>query len=191
MSKCVVIGNGASRLDVDLPSLNVMYTYGCNAIYREYEPTVLVSTDPGMSSEIQNSGYSDTHIHYTRNPMPGFGSRKIEHNSGFSSGPVALTMAAMNFSTVYILGFDLNSNTGQINNVYAGTENYLSADAKPTYYGNWVNQVAKIMNDFGNTEFVRITDSIYVTPGEWNLQSNYSEMSFSDFKVMINNIKLK
>ena len=95
MAAAFVLGNGISRQALDLTQLKTLgTTYGCNAIYREFEPDVLISTDTPISERIQFESYSQTHVHYTRKPLPGSGSRRIaQQYFGFSSGPVAVAQA--------------------------------------------------------------------------------------------------
>ena len=58
MSNVFLIGNGESRkgfnLDILKPHGKI---YGCNALYREYKPDVLISVDHGIMHEIYHSGY--------------------------------------------------------------------------------------------------------------------------------------
>jgi hypothetical protein len=62
MSIGFILGNGISRRDIPFSNLKLKgMIYGCNAIYREYTPDVLVATDPGIGEYIQNSGYSKKH----------------------------------------------------------------------------------------------------------------------------------
>jgi len=50
MTAAFVLGNGVSRLQVDLAVLKTCgKIYGCNAIYREFVPDVLISTDQPIS----------------------------------------------------------------------------------------------------------------------------------------------
>ena len=64
MSRAFVLGNGSSRLLVNLETLKELgSTYGCNALYREFVPTVLISTDQPISQRIQDSGYALSLIH--------------------------------------------------------------------------------------------------------------------------------
>ena len=187
-----VLGNGTNRLVLDLDQLKKVGTvYGCNALYREFTPDVLVSTDPGISEEIQNSRYSLTNLHYTRKPLPGKGSRKIEHNYGFSSGPIALTYAALSqATTIYFAGFDLIGLGEKFNNVYADTAHYKTSNDKATFHGNWVKQIAQIIEKYTNKNFIRLVNDGAYTPVEW-AGSNYSESLYNDFLVMINNINPK
>ena len=54
-----LIGNGESRIDFDLTQLRKYgKIYGCNALYRDFTPDVLVAVDQGISHEIYQSGYS-------------------------------------------------------------------------------------------------------------------------------------
>ena len=184
-----VLGNGKSRLVLDLHKLKeVGKVYGCNALYREFSPDVLISTDPGISEEIQNSGYPLLNLHYTRKPIPGKGSRKIEYNYGFSSGPIALTYASLSTAnTIYFAGFDLTGIDGKFNNVYENTNHYKKAGEKETHYGNWVKQIDSIVRESPAKRFIRIINPGSFTPNEW-ISSNYSETSYDDFAAMINNI---
>jgi hypothetical protein len=184
-----VLGNGKSRLELDLPQLKEVGTvYGCNALYREFNPHVLVSTDPGISDEIQNSGYAKTNTHYTRKPIPGKGSIKIDRNFGFSSGPVAMTYAALStVERIYFAGFDLVGINGKINNIYADTPHYKKSQDKETFYGNWVNQIQGIIKVNPTKRFIRILPEGGLTPEGWK-QDNYSDMPLVDFLVWINNL---
>jgi hypothetical protein len=161
MTAAFVLGNGVSRQAVDLTVLKTLGTiYGCNAIYREFVPDVLISTDTPISERIQQEGYSQTHVHYTRKPLPDSGARRIAQKYfGYSSGPVAVSQAAIDGATaIYLIGFDLGpTRTGRFNNCYADTEFYKKSSANPTFTGNWVRQLQTIMKDYPRTSFFRIT----------------------------------
>jgi hypothetical protein len=61
------IGNGESRKGFDLNTLKPHgKIYGCNALYREFTPDVLVAVDPGISHEIYQSGYCNKNVAYFR-----------------------------------------------------------------------------------------------------------------------------
>ncbi len=58
MSRAFCIGNGESRKGFDLEQLRPHgKIYGCNALYRDFTPDVLVAVDHGVCHEIYNSGY--------------------------------------------------------------------------------------------------------------------------------------
>lgn len=193
MNTAFVLGNGISRQVVDLAVLSTLgEVYGCNALYREFAPAVLVSTDEPISREIQQSGYSKTRYHYTRKPMPNSGAHKIpQQYYGFSSGPAAVGIAAINHNrTIYLVGFDMGpTKHGLFNNVYAGTDFYRSTSSVPTYTGNWVRQLLQIAKDFPKTSFVRVIGDTTANIQELNGARNLSNMSMEDFLNRINNTK--
>ena len=59
IDKAFILGNGPSR-PTDIKWLNNLEgdTYGCNAIYRDFEPDFLVANDWAMMVEIINSTYA-------------------------------------------------------------------------------------------------------------------------------------
>ena len=67
----VVLGNGPSRKTVKLEDLkkeNVVY--GCNALYRDWEPDFLVANDWRMMLEVIESGYGGACVFCDFNPLP-------------------------------------------------------------------------------------------------------------------------
>jgi hypothetical protein len=119
MSIAFVCGNGVSRKDIDLSRLKSHGSiYGCNAMYREFEPDCLIATDRAISEQIQKSGYSKNHRFYTRRPLAGLGAFALPKKYyGNSSGPNALAVAALDgHDTMYLLGFDENKNLTNLNN---------------------------------------------------------------------------
>ena len=78
MSKAFVCGNGVSRKDIDLSKLKSHGSiYGCNAMYREFEPDCLIATDRPISEQIQHSGYPLKNKFYTRKPLEGLGAHRV------------------------------------------------------------------------------------------------------------------
>jgi hypothetical protein len=193
MNTAFVLGNGISRQAVNLTVLSTLgEVYGCNALYREFAPAVLVSTDDPISREIQQSGYSKTRYHYTRKPMPNSGAHKIpQQYYGFSSGPVAVGIAAINHNrTIYLVGFDMGpTKHGLFNNVYAGTEFYRSTSSVPTYTGNWVRQLLQIAKDFPKVNFVRVMGDTTANLQALDGVQNLSNIGMEDFLNRINNTK--
>ena len=183
-----VIGNGRSRLGLDLRDLAKHgKTYGCNALYRDFTPDVLIATDPGITAEIESCGYPRQHAFYTRDPSPDSGSLRIEHHWGFSSGPVALKHAALaGHQVIYLLGFDLNGISGLHNNVYSGTQNYKESGDSETYYGNWINQIEQIMSEHPDQMFIRLIDQEAMVPHRWLSKPNYRNQLIGDFLPSIN-----
>ena len=189
-----VLGNGISRESVDLNKLKKHgKVYGCNAIYRTFTPDVLVSTDQPISTKIQQSGYSQNHRLYTRRPFPNLGAEVVpKPYFGYSSGPIAVAIAATvdNHSEIYLVGFDLGPTTdGKFNNVYAGTEFYKQIGAVPTYTGNWVKQLSRIISDCPRQIFIRVAGPTTSDQPVLNSFVNYKTMSLQEFLIQINTTK--
>jgi len=188
-----ILGNGKTRLEVDIDQLNSLgVTFGCNRVYEEFVTHHLISADKGMAHEIQKSGYSAKHKHYTRklNIIKGSGALEILHPqyAGFSSGPAAVGMACyFGHSYIFLIGMDLHSDNDTINNLYAGTMNYKSDNAQPTYFGNWVLQVRDVMRQFTNNRFIHVNPLDGFSPEEWKSQDNFQIMDLPAFELMINN----
>ena len=188
-----ILGNGKTRLDVDIDWLNSCgVTFGCNRVYEEVEVNHLVSSDKGMAYEIQKSGYSAINKHYTRklNIIEGSGALELLHPkfSGFSSGPAAVGMACyFGHPYIFLIGMDLHSNDKFINNLYAGTKNYKLESAQPTYYGNWILQIRDIMKEYINNRFIHVNPMENFSPEEWKSLNNFQIMDLDEFTLMINN----
>ncbi len=65
MKQTFIIGNGESRSGLDLDSLREKgKIYGCNALYRDFTPDVLVAVDEAIMFEVVSSGYQKFHQCY-------------------------------------------------------------------------------------------------------------------------------
>lgn len=186
-----VLGNGISRQGLDLHKIEQRGPiYGCNALYRTYTPHVLVATDAPIAREIQESGYSKDRRFYTRRPLAKLGALPVpKQYFGYSSGPIATAIAAMEHnSPVYLLGFDMGPTPdGQFNNVYAGTNFYKPTNATPTYTGNWIRQIVKVMADHPKQRFVRVHGETTARIQELDAVKNLEWITLEDFVIRINN----
>ena len=167
MSTAFVVGNGTSRRPIDLhPLKKIGPIYGCNALYREFEPDHLVAVDAKMIMEIAKSGWQKQHKVYTNHNKT---FRDIENlkilnpSKGWSSGPTALDLASDHgHELIYIIGFDFKGTTGTgkagdlVNNLYAGTLNYKREYDPATYYGNWERQVGIIPQRNHKKRYIRV-----------------------------------
>jgi hypothetical protein len=193
MSTAFVLGNGISRRLVDPNLLNHLgKVYGCNALYREFCPEVLVATDRPIATAIQESGYAKNNVFYTRRPIDGLGARRVpEPYFGYSSGPIATAVAALDgHRRIYMLGFDMGPTPEKkFNNLYAGTEFYKNPDSQPTFTGNWVKQLKHIMGDNPNTIFVRICGETTARIPDLEGIPNLAHQDLTAFLDRINNKK--
>jgi len=94
--RAFVLGNGLSRKPVvpeDLRPLGKIY--GCNALYRTFEPDYLVAVDVKMILEINKAGYQNTRQVWT-NPNKSYAKMQnfnfFKPSKGWSSGPTALCL---------------------------------------------------------------------------------------------------
>jgi len=184
------IGNGTSRRRVDLKILQKTGdVYGCNAIYREFVPDVLVATDQGISKEIESTGYPTQNLFYTRKPNEKLGAFKIPPEwSGWSSGPVSIGLAlAHGHSVVYLIGHDFGSIDNIFNNCYAGTPNYRDIGTAATYAGNWLSQIEKLLLTYTESKIVRVVGSESSRESKALYEKeNYQEIDIETFSKSIN-----
>lgn len=190
MAVAFVLGNGVSRLEVALADLKTHgTTYGCNAIYREFVPDVLVAVDRPISAAIQNSGYSLEHKMFTRRPIEALGAFQVPHPYyGYSSGPIAAALAALDHNReIYLIGFDMGpTNNQKFNNVYADTEFYKKSSAVPTYTGNWVKQLVEVCKNFPKCNFYRVFGKTTASIAAFDTVKNMKTVSMEDFQKLLN-----
>lgn len=184
-----ILGNGVSRLKADLHSLaKYGVIYGCNALYREFEPDHLIAVDVKMVNEIIASGYNKSHPVWT-NPNKGVVSfdsiNVLNPHKGWSSGPTALWLATeYGHKEIYILGFDYEGLKGKFNNVYADTPNYKSKEQAATFFGNWSAQTEKVIRDNKDTKFYRVVgDNMFVPPNFKDDMTNITHIKYSDLEA--------
>ena len=193
MAIAFVLGNGQSRSGLPLHDLQQHgLIYGCNALFRDFAPDVLVATDRPIAQHIEETGYSLKNKFYTRRPAAGTGAIIIpKPYFGYSSGPVAVALAALaQHKKIYMLGFDLGpTENKKFNNLYAGTEFYKETGSNPTYTGNWVKQIQHICREFSETKFVRVCGKTTARLTELDAIRNMEHLSLEGFVERINNVK--
>ncbi len=193
MAIAFVLGNGISRLEIPLDVMRHQgKIYGCNALYRDFTPDVLVATDRPIAAYIQESGYAKTNRFYTRRPLPDSGANTVPSEYfGFSSGPIAVSLAARDgHNLIYLLGFDLGpTSNDKFNNIYAGTDFYKPIDSNPTFTGNWIKQMTRVMQDHPRTRFVRLYGTTTARVAELDSISNLKHQDIATFLYRINSKK--
>lgn len=198
-NRAVIIGNGNSRRIFDISllklhrgsnqGLGAIQTYGCNAVYRDYESTFGVVTGREMADEIANSGYCDDHIVYahTQHIQKYPGKFYLPpQDPGLNAGALATYLACFDgHKTVYLLGFDGYHGADHNNNVYAGTQSY--ADINQDYSDEqWVINQRQIMELYNDVEFVRVKATPgQVCPERWLELLNFREVTYQQFVLEI------
>lgn len=181
-----VLGNGTSRSKLNLETIKDRgTTYGCNAIYREFEPDYLVAVDTKMVNEIVATGYQKTHQVWT-NPNKGITNKSYVNffspHKGWSSGPTALWMASQQkFEEIYIFGFDYQGLEGRFNNIYADTFNYKKSTDSATFFGNWLSQTEKVIKEFKHIQYYRVIEPGSFIPDKLQGILNLKHITYSDF----------
>ena len=182
-----VLGNGTSRSKLNLNEIKIRGTvYGCNALYREFEPDYLVAVDTKMVNEIIATGWHKDHQVWT-NPNKGITAKShvnfFSPHKGWSSGPTALWMASQQgFSEIYIFGFDYQGVEGKFNNVYADTFNYKKSQDAATFFGNWLSQTEKTIKEYKNIQFYRVINQGSFVPDKLQGIPNLQHITFEHFE---------
>lgn len=209
MTISLVIGNGESRLGFEWNEINYNNSIGCNAIHRDVTVDHLVCCDRRMAEEAcENPKNSKTSIyvrsknfHYFRKirknknikelpDIPFHGDFKKDQPDHWGSGPYAVLIAAnTEDQDVLLVGFDLYSIDGNVNNVYKGTVNYNKSDSKAVDHSYWVHQIAQVFRYHPDKKFTILNKSDWILPHEWMLDNvqfkNFDEF-FLDNKYLCN-----
>lgn len=190
-----VIGNGTSRSSINLDDLSLLGpTYGCNALYRDFYPTYLISVDLKMIEEINKVGYQHSHeVWINSYPQTKYfkNFNYFVPRLGWSSGPCALHLASKHTPTdIYIIGFDYIGNNGLLNNVYANSDNYKKSTDIATYYGNWQQQTNDVISKNPHINYYRVVNKHNYYSLNFKNQ-NYKEIFLEDFDKLKNELKIK
>jgi len=192
MNTAFVMGNGTSRKHFDVEKLRGKGNiYACNAVYRNFEPDVLIAVDPKMVHEIVADGYHHNHVVWT-NYNNGYKEytnlNYFQPSKGWSSGPTALAKAADDkHKTIYILGFDYMGLNGgkKFNNLFADTNNYKKSKEPATYYGNWLRQTESVIRTNTDIQFLRVTNVGDFCPGQLNSYDNIRNIDYDELEFRL------
>lgn len=181
-----VLGNGKTRKQVDPVLLkNIGTLYVCNRAAEDMNYDVCVAVDKEISFELQNKGHT---VHTRSNALLTKNAMLIQKNAGWSSGPVAATIAAMNgHAYIFLIGMDLISDNKQLNNIYADTKHYKTSDSAATPHTNWVSQIDQIILEYSSQRFIHVNPLCGYTPEQWTRHKNFETMTLAQFETMINN----
>jgi|TARA_B110000902_G_scaffold135559_1_gene157106 hypothetical protein len=192
-----VLGNGESRKGIDIDDLKKHGTvFACNGVYRTDKPDFLIAVDPKMVLEIaesdyllQNKVYSNFNAQYNKNPKILENVQWFKPSLGWSSGPTALRMACDHgFKEIYILGFDYQglseggkNNRFKVNNLFKDSRNYKKGNEQATFFGNWMNQTKKCLQDYPDVKFHRVIPKDWFQPKDLQWKGNIDHPSTEEF----------
>ena len=192
-----VLGNGESRMGIDIDDLKKHGTvFACNGVYRTDKPDFLIAVDPKMVLEIaesdyllQNKVYSNFNAQYNKNPKILENVQWFKPSLGWSSGPTALRMACDHgFKEIYILGFDYQglseggkNNRFKVNNLFKDSRNYKKGNEQATFFGNWMNQTKKCLQDYPDVKFHRVIPKDWFQPKDLQWKGNIDHPSTEEF----------
>jgi hypothetical protein len=194
LNRAFVIGNGISRKTISLEPLRKYgKIYGCNALYRDFDPDYLIAVDVKMVLELNEARYQHK-VPVWSNPNKAYskmnGINLFNPSKGWSSGPTALWLASEHtYDEIYILGFDyagIGDDHQQVNNLYAGTKNYKRLEEKATYYGNWLKQTTTTIQKNIKTRYIRVVEEDTLIPRELQSLTNLQHMTVVEFNKKFN-----
>lgn len=191
MKTAFVIGNGESRKNFDLTLLKGKgIIVGCNALYRDFTPDILVAVDSRMIKEIKESALKlrscDIYVRYRSKSLQSLRTKEIIEDGGQASGINALNIVCSKYRktliTVYMLGFDLYPlDTGKINNLYKDTECYNKADHKGIEPTVWIRKLKEVFEKYSSIQFKRVGNIKDKFPVKWNKLSNIKFITYEEF----------
>lgn len=197
--RAVVIGNGSSRKNYEINLLKnhragilgalAVQTYGCNALYRDFTPTFLVSTGTEISAEIANSGYCEDNIVYANAEVVAAHPQKfylVPQDIHYDSGALAVYLACFDgHKQIYLLGFDNWSGDGDNSNMYLETNCYGSSNQEPAH-NFWTTTLKHIMETYHEVQFTRVMPtSGWWCPEAWKNCLNFNQITYKEFTLAI------
>lgn len=105
---------------------------------------------------------------------------------------VNIAITENNPTDVFLVGFDLNSPTDKVNNVYKSTQNYIDGDYNEVPSVNWVKQHKQNFTKFPDTTFWKVNpkpltegDKINARIEEWDEFENVKYIDFKEFEKIL------
>ena len=101
--------------------------------------------------------------------LPYKGKERPDQPFQWGSGPYAVLVGALTLSNkVNLLGFDLYSETKNINNIYKGTQNYNKEDYRAVDPRYWIHQIGKVFKHHKAKQFIIYQKDGWELPKAWN-----------------------
>lgn len=189
-----VIGNSKSRAKFDLHLLegqvggslgvrSVGQSYGCNLLYKDFNPTFLISTNKDICTDIAASGYGKDNIVYSnvKNILAHPGSFHLYPNMFTASiGTLALRLAcADGHKQVFMVGMTCYAE--EDDNIYIGKHDaYRNANLEGAN-SKLIQEACKIFLTYSDVEFYYVAKDIGLMPEEYNWIPNVKEISYMQY----------
>ena len=181
-----VLGNGESRAKLSISRMAKHgYTYGCNAIYRDFRPDVLITVDPEMAKEIGKSDYIKQWKVYT--PYKDIAETntnfvQFNYTKRLCAGVTACLIAiAHGMKEIYLIGHDLGSPNGLINNCYKNTANYKPAWQDDDSFKVYMPHYVEMLEKHPGIKFTRVIGKQTYPVKEFKPFKNYHETKIDTF----------
>lgn len=175
-----LIGNGKSRKNFDLEYLRPYGTIiGCNALYRDFSPDILVAIDAKLLNELKDARYEGRCIIPNNRSVKVPPATKWKTERFNTSGCFAMHLISrvMKPKLCFMLGMD-----NYPGNVYDGTKNYAPNTLQNfTGVGNYYLQA---LQGPGETVYVNVNDQDS-WPHEAHKTGKYKSITYSDFKKVL------
>jgi hypothetical protein len=184
------IGNGPSRAGLDLDRLRPHgIVYGCNALYRDFEPDVLVAMDDGMLLEIRQSGYRGSLAYFgktRKNILMQVGDTRqtlfgTPPGAAWYTGPAALWIMCRRhpeLERVFLVGFDNDKA-----NLYEGTSCYEKTGINRRIQAESMRKL--VFEGFPEKSFYQVGEEKNPFPEEWKGLSNIEFMRCSELDELL------
>lgn len=177
-----LIGNGTSRKDFDLERLRGIGTIiGCNALYREFTPDLLIAIDAKMLREIKDAGYGEENtviIPRGRTiAVPKALTWRTERFNTSGCFGMKMISQAMQTTKCYMLGMD-----GFPGNMYDKSKNY--ADNTLQNFSGVCSYYMKALQGPGDTVFINVNEKD-AWPKEAHDTGKYETMTYEEFEKIL------
>jgi hypothetical protein len=177
-----LIGNGKSREQFSLEQLRGKGTIiGCNALYRDFTPDVLIAIDAKLIKEIRDNKYHENNFtiipHNRTTDLPG--SKRWRTDKFNTSGCYAMKLISywMQPEYCYMLGMD-----NYPGNVYDSTLNY-QVNTLQNFSGVG-NYYLKALDFSDKTVFVNVNDRD-AWPDAAHATGRYKFITYGEFKAKV------
>jgi len=174
-----LIGNGNSRKNFDLERLRGIGTIiGCNALYREFTPDLLIAIDAKMLREVKDAEYSNKGTVIVPRgrtvAVPNALTWRTERFNTSGCFGMKLISQIMEPSKCYMLGMD-----GFAGNIYDKSLNY--ADNTLQNFSGVMSYYMKALNGPGETVFINVNEKD-AWPKEAHDSGKYKFITYKEFE---------